>query len=138
RRVGMRYPVDAQLVGDAKESLRELNPLLDRKEDRSWRDTVEKQVAEWWRVIEDRAMLDADPMNPQRVVWELNPHLPDDAIRAADSCSSTNWWARVLKTRKGMLATLSGTLATMGPAVPYSIAAKFAYPHRPVIAFVGD
>jgi pyruvate dehydrogenase (quinone) len=138
RRVGMRYPVDAQLIGDAKETLRELNPRLQRKEDRSWREEIEHQVGEWWRVVEDRAMLDADPMNPQRVVWELNPHLPDDAILTADSGSSTNWWARALKIRKGMLASLSGTLATMGPATPYAIAAKFAYPHRPVIAFVGD
>jgi len=138
RRVGMRYPVDAQLIGDAKETLRELNPLLQRKEDRSWREEVERQVAEWWRVVEDRAMLDAEPMNPQRVVWELNRHLPDDAILAADSGSSTNWWARDLKIRKGMLASLSGTLATMGPAVPYAIGAKFAHPHRPVVAFVGD
>jgi pyruvate dehydrogenase (quinone) len=138
RRVGMRYPVDAQLIGDAKETLRELNPRLQRKEDRSWREEIEHQVAEWWRVVEDRAMLDADPMNPQRVVWELNAHLPDDAILTADSGSSTNWWARDLKIRKGMLASLSGTLATMGPATPYAIAAKFAYPHRPVIAFVGD
>jgi pyruvate dehydrogenase (quinone) len=138
RRVGMRYPVNAPLVGDAKETLRELNTLLERKEDRSWRKKVEEQVAEWWRVVEDRAMLDADPMNPQRVVWELNPHLPDGAILAADSGSSTNWWARDLKIRKGMLASLSGTLATMGPATPYAIAAKFAHPHRPVLAFVGD
>jgi pyruvate dehydrogenase (quinone) len=138
RRVGMRYPVNAPLVGDAKETLRELNPLLERKEDRSWRNEVEEQVGEWWRVVEDRAMLDADPMNPQRVVWELNPHLPDGAILAADSGSSTNWWARDLKIRKGMLASLSGTLATMGPATPYAIAAKFAHPHRPVLAFVGD
>jgi pyruvate dehydrogenase (quinone) len=138
RRVGMRYPVDAQLIGDAKETLRELNPLLERKEDRGWREQVEHQVAEWWRVVEDRAMLDADPMNPQRVAWELNAHLPDDAILAADSGSSTNWWARDLKIRKGMLASLSGTLATMGPATPYAIAAKFAFPQRPVIAFVGD
>ncbi len=138
RRVGMRYPVDAQLIGDAKETLRELNPRLQRKEDRSWREEIEHQVGEWWRVVEDRAMLDADPMNPQRVVWELNAHLPDDAILTADSGSSTNWWARDLKIRKGMLASLSGTLATMGPATPYAIAAKFAYPHRPVIAFVGD
>jgi pyruvate dehydrogenase (quinone) len=138
RRVGMRYPVDVHLVGDAKETLRELNPLLRRKEDRGWREEIEKQVAEWWRVVEDRAMLDADPMNPQRVVWELNGHLPDDAVLAADSGSSTNWWARDLKIRKGMLASLSGTLATMGPAVPYAIAAKFAFPHRPVVAFVGD
>jgi pyruvate dehydrogenase (quinone) len=138
RRIGMRYPVDVQLTGDAKETLRELIPLLERKQDRSWRKEIEDQVAEWWRVVEDRAMLDADPMNPQRVVWELNRHLPDDAILAADSGSSTNWWARDLKIRRGMLASLSGTLATMGSAVPYSIAAKFAYPHRPVIGFVGD
>ncbi|HZQ66137.1 MAG TPA: thiamine pyrophosphate-requiring protein [Gaiellaceae bacterium] len=138
RRVGMRYPADVHLVGDAKETLRELNQLLERKEDRSWREHIESQVAEWWRVVEDRAMQDADPMNPQRVVWALNSHLPDDVILAADSGSSTNWWARDLKVRKGMLASLSGTLATMGPATPYAIAAKFAYPHRPVIAFVGD
>jgi pyruvate dehydrogenase (quinone) len=138
RRVGMRYPADVHLVGDAKETLRELNPLVNRKDDRSWREHIEDQVAEWWRVVEDRAMLDADPMNPQRVVWELNTRLPVDAILAADSGSSTNWFARDLKIRKGMLASLSGTLATMGPATPYAIAAKFAYPHRPVIAFVGD
>jgi pyruvate dehydrogenase (quinone) len=138
RRVGMRYPVDAQLVGDAKETLRELIPLLRRKEDRSWREEIERQVAEWWRVVEDRAMLDADPMNPQRVVWELNGRLPADAILAADSGSSTNWWARDLKIGRHMKATLSGTLATMGPATPYAIAAKFAFPGRPVIAFVGD
>jgi pyruvate dehydrogenase (quinone) len=138
RRVGMRYPVDVQLIGDATETLRELNPLLRRKEDRAWREEVEHQVAEWWRVVEDRVHMDADPMNPQRVAWELNALLPDDAILAADSGSSTNWWARDLKIGKGMLASLSGTLATMGPATPYAIAAKFAFPHRPVIAFVGD
>jgi pyruvate dehydrogenase (quinone) len=138
RRVGMRYPVDVQLIGDAKETLRELNPLLERKQDRAWREGVEQQVAEWWRVVEERVHMDADPMNPQRVVWELNGRLPDDAILAADSGSSTNWYARDLKIRKGMLATLSGTLATMGPATPYAIAAKFAHPHRPVVAFAGD
>jgi pyruvate dehydrogenase (quinone) len=138
RRVGMRYPVDVQLIGDAKETLRELNPLLERKQDRSWRKLVEHEVAEWWRVVEDRVHMDADPMNPQRVVWELNGRLPDDAIVAADSGSSTNWYARDLKIRKGMMATLSGTLATMGPATPYAIAAKFAHPHRPVVAFAGD
>jgi pyruvate dehydrogenase (quinone) len=138
RRIGMRYPVDAQLVGDARETLHELIPLLQRKEERSWREQVEQQVSEWWRVVEDRAMLDAEPMNPQRVVWELNGRLPDDAILAADSGSSTNWYARDLKIRKGMMASLSGTLATMGPATPYAIAAKFAHPHRPVVAFVGD
>jgi pyruvate dehydrogenase (quinone) len=138
RRVGMRYPVDVPLVGDAKETLRALLPLLERKQDRNWRKFVEEQVAEWWRVVEDLAMMDADPVNPQRVIWELSQRLPDDAILAADSGSSTNWWARMLKLKPGNLASLSGTLATMGPAVPYAIAAKLAHPQRPVIAIVGD
>jgi pyruvate dehydrogenase (quinone) len=138
RHVGMRYPVDVPLVGDAKETLRALLPLLERKEDRGWRKQVESQVAEWWRVVEDLAMLDADPVNPQRVIWELSQRLPADAIVTADSGSSTNWWARMLKLKPGNLASLSGTLATMGPATPYAIAAKLAHPQRPVIAIVGD
>jgi pyruvate dehydrogenase (quinone) len=137
-RIAIRYPVDVQLVGDAKETLRELSKRLTRKDDRGWRAEVERQVAEWWRVVEDRAYLDAKPMNPQRVLWELSERLPEGAILAADSGSSTNWFARDLKLRTGMLASLSGTLATMGPAVPYAIAAKFAHPGRPVIALVGD
>src|SRR5205823_1114299 len=123
-------PVDVFLIGDAKDTLTELNRRLKRKEDRSWRESIEKAVREWWRVVEDLAMMDADPMNPQRVVHELSKQLPDDAIVAADSGSSTNWWARQLKLRRGNMASLSGTLATMGPGVPYAIAAKFAYPER--------
>ena len=138
RMIGIRYPVDVPLLGDAKETLKELIPLLERKEERSWRKDVESNVRDWWEVVEELAMQDADPMNPQRVVWELNQHLPEDAIICADSGSSTNWFARQLKLKKGNLASLSGTLATMGDAVPYAIAAKFAYPDRPVIAFVGD
>jgi pyruvate dehydrogenase (quinone) len=88
--------------------------------------------------MEDWAMQDGDPINPQRVAWELSKQLPDGCILAGDSGSSTTWFARDLRLRKGMRASLSGTLATMGPAVPYAIAAKFAYPERPVIAFVGD
>jgi pyruvate dehydrogenase (quinone) len=136
--VGLRYPMDVHLVGDAKETLRELIPRLERKSDRSWREQVEKSVQEWWELVERRAMMDADPINPQRVVWELSQRLPEGAIVTADSGSSTNWWARDLQLRKGMMASLSGTLATMGPAVPYAIAAKFAHPQRPVIALVGD
>jgi pyruvate dehydrogenase (quinone) len=136
--IGIRYPVDVFLIGDAKETLKELNGRLKRKEDRSWRETIEENVREWWRIVEDRALMDADPMNPQRVVHELSQRLPDDAIVTADSGSSTNWWARQLRLRRGNMASLSGTLATMGPGVPYAIAAKFAHPNRPVIAFVGD
>jgi pyruvate dehydrogenase (quinone) len=137
-RIGIRYPVDVPLVGDAKETLRELIPRLPRKEDRSWRERIEAQVDAWWRVLDALAHMDADPMNPQRVVRELSERLPENAIVTADSGSSTNWFARHLRMRKGNLASLSGTLATMGPGVPYAIAAKFAHPDRPVIAFVGD
>jgi pyruvate dehydrogenase (quinone) len=95
-------------------------------------------VAEWWRVLEGRAMNDANPVNPQRVFWELSPKLPDNCILSSDSGSSANWFARDLKIRRGMMASLSGSLATMGPGVPYAIAAKFAYPSRVAIALVGD
>ncbi|NOK10023.1 thiamine pyrophosphate-requiring protein [Corallococcus exercitus] len=138
RMLSIRYPMEVGLEGDAKETLRALLPQLKRKEDRSWREGVEKGVARWWKVLEARAMLDANPLNPQRVFWELSPKLPGDVILTADSGSSTNWFARDLKVRQGMLASLSGNLATMGCGVPYALGAKFAFPHRPVLAVVGD
>jgi pyruvate dehydrogenase (quinone) len=136
--IGIRYPADVQLIGDAKETLKALEPHLVRKEDRGWREQIEESVGDWWEIVERRSMMDGDPMNPQRVVHELSQVLPEDAIVTADSGSSTNWFARQLKLRKGNLASLSGTLATMVPGVPYAIAAKFAHPGRPVICFVGD
>jgi pyruvate dehydrogenase (quinone) len=134
----IRYPMEVPLVGDSAETLRALIPLLARKTDRSWRETIEKNVGEWWKVLEARAMNSADPINPQRVFWELSPRLPDNCILTADSGSSANWFARDLKIRRGMMATLSGNLATMGPGVPYALAAKFAWPDRVAIALVGD
>jgi pyruvate dehydrogenase (quinone) len=136
--LGLRYPMEVNLVGDAKETLRALIPLLERKQDRSWRDDVERWVAEWWETLEARAMNPAHPLNPQRVFWELSERLPDGSIVCADSGSGTNWYARDLKLRRGMLASLSATLASMGSAVPYAIAAKFAYPDRPAFALAGD
>jgi len=138
RMLGLRYPMDVNLHGDAATTLRALIPLLDRKNDRSWREEIEEDVADWWKLMETRAMLDADPINPQRLFWELSPRLPDDVILAADSGSAANWWARDLKVRPTMKASLSGNLATMGPGVPYVIAAKFAWPRRLAIALVGD
>jgi pyruvate dehydrogenase (quinone) len=138
RMLAIRYPMECALIGDAKETLRELNPLLERKEDRSWREHIEEEVGEWRRLLEERAMQDADPINPQRLFWELNDHLPDDAILTADSGSAANWFARDLRLGRGHMASLSGTLATMGPGVPYAIAAKFCHPHRPAVALVGD
>jgi thiamine pyrophosphate-dependent acetolactate synthase large subunit-like protein len=114
-----------------------LNGLYDAR-DRSWRESIEKEVTEWWRVLDDRAHDSAAPMNPQLVAHELSPRLPDGVILTADSGSSTNWWAQHLRLHQGMRASLSGNLATMGPGTPYAIGAKFAYPQLPVIAFVGD
>lgn len=137
--IGIRYPMDAHVVGDAKESLKQLIPMLRRKEDRGWRERIEKNVRTWNRTLEDRAGQHFEgKLNPQAVAQQLSPLLPDNAILTADSGSATNWWARHLKLRNGMRASLSGTLATMGPGTPYAIAAKFDYPDHPVIAFVGD
>jgi pyruvate dehydrogenase (quinone) len=138
RLVGMRYPMEVNLVGDAAETLRALLPHLRRKGDRAWRHKIEASIADWWKVLEARAMNDADPINPQRVFWELSSRLPDRCIITADSGSSANWFARDLKIRAGMMASLSGTLATMGPAMPYAVAAKFAWPDRCVVACAGD
>jgi pyruvate dehydrogenase (quinone) len=138
RRIGIRYPMDVHLVGDAKETLRALLPLLERKQDRSWQEQIQDSVQHWWHLMADRAQEAADPLNPQHVFWELSPRLPENCILTSDSGSAANWFARDLKLRRGMMASLSGTLATMGPGVPYAIAAKFAHPERPVIALVGD
>jgi len=138
RMLGIRYPMEVNLVGDSRETLRALLPKLHRKEDRSWREQIEQKVREWWELIEHRAQLPGDPLNPQLVFSELSKRLPDDAILAADSGSAANWYARNIRLRKGMRSSLSGTLATMGPGMPYAIGAKFAHPKRPVFALVGD
>jgi pyruvate dehydrogenase (quinone) len=139
RMVGIRYPLEVALTGDSRDTLKELIPLLERKQDRSWQEEIEDGVERWWKILEDRAHQSVDRgVNPTRVFHELSPRLPDRAILTSDSGSATNWWARQVKMRKGMKAALSGTLATMCPAIPYALAAKFAYPDRPVIAALGD
>ncbi|SFN73778.1 thiamine pyrophosphate-requiring protein [Nitrosospira briensis] len=138
RMISIRYPMEVNLVGDSAETLKLLIPLLKKKEDRTWRNRVESNVAEWWKTMEARAMEPANPINPQRVFWELSSRLPDNCILTGDSGSSAFWYARDLKIRRGMMASLSGGLATMGSAVPYAIAAKFAYPDRMIIAMAGD
>ncbi|MEU1891508.1 thiamine pyrophosphate-requiring protein [Streptomyces pristinaespiralis] len=136
--IGLRYPFEVNLVGDARETLRRLLPRLHRKESRSWRDGIERCVDRWWEVMQRRAAVDADPVNPEYVVHALDGLLPDDAIVTADSGSAANWYARHLRLRGRMRGSLSGTLATMGPGVPYAVGAKFAHPDRPAIALVGD
>jgi len=136
--LSLRYPMEVNLVGDSGETLRALLPMLESKQDSGWRDGIVKNVGEWWKTLESRAMQPANPVNPQRVAWELSSRLPDRVILTSDSGSCANWYARDVKIRRGMMASLSGGLASMGAAVPYAIAAKFAHPDCPVIALVGD
>lgn len=136
--MSIRFPMEVGLVGDAAETLRALLPRLKPKSDGAWRQGIEDDVAKWWKTLDDRAHQPAAPVNPQLVAWELSPRLPDRAIVTSDSGSCANWFARDLKMRRGMTASLSGGLASMGAAVPYALAAKYAHSDRPVIALVGD
>ncbi len=138
RMLSIRYPMEVNLQGDSAATLQALKPLLERKSERGWRQGIEKGVAAWWKLLEERAMADASPLNPQRVFWELSARLPERCILTSDSGSAANWYARDIRLRPGMMASLSGNLATMGPGVPYAISAKFAYPERVPIAMVGD
>jgi pyruvate dehydrogenase (quinone) len=136
--LGIRYPMDVNLQGDSKQTLRALIPLLQRKQDRNWRKKIESKINDWEKVMEERADVSANPINPQYIFRELSKRLPDNCIISADSGSTASWFARDLKIRRGMKASLSGNLATMCPGVPYSIAAKFAYPDRVPIGLIGD
>lgn len=138
RMLSLRYPMDVNLHGDSRLTLSRLIPMLNRKTDRSFQDKIVEEVKNWWNVMESRAHHGANPVNPQRLFWELSSHLPDNCILTADSGSAANWYARDVKVRRGMMASLSGGLATMCPGVPYALAAKMDYPDRPVIAMVGD
>lgn len=136
--LSLRYPCEVNLHGTARETLQRLRLLLHRKTDRDWRGRIETSLKEWRETLDARAMTKAHPVNPQRVVWEMSPLLPEDAIVTCDSGSCANWYARDYRVKRGQLASLSGGLASMGAAVPYAIGAKFAHPDRPVVALVGD
>jgi len=137
-RLSLRYPMEINMVGDSATTLRALLPMLTQKKESSWRRGIEQGLKEWWETLESRAMNSAEPLNPQRVFWELSPRLPDNAIITADSGSVANWFARDLKMRRGMKASLSGGLASLGAGTPYGLAGKMAYPDRTVIACMGD
>jgi pyruvate dehydrogenase (quinone) len=136
--LSLRYPCEVNLHGDAAETLRLLLPMLDHRTDRDWPDRIENWLTDWWETLEARAKTKAHPVNPQLVVWEMSPRLPDNAIVTSDSGSCANWYARDYRVKRGQMASLSGGLASMGAAVPYAIGAKFAHPDRPVVALVGD
>src|SRR5487761_2555647 len=126
------------MVGDSAVTLRALLPLLEQKPADGWRRSIETGMADWWKTLEERAMASADPINPQRVFWELSKRLPENCIMTGDSGSVANWYARDIRMRRGMMGSLSGSLASLGAATPYAMAAKMAFPDRPVIAFIGD
>jgi len=137
--LSLRYPMEVSLVGDSAETLRELLPLLEQKTDTRWRDDIAHWTGRWWNTLEKRALEPGRAgVNPQRSIWELSSRISADAIVTSDSGSVANWYARDLKVQRGMMCSLSGGLASMGAAVPYAIAAKFAHQDRPVIALVGD
>lgn len=136
--LSLRYPMEVNLIGDSAETLRALIPYVQHKTERSWREKIEANIKDWWKVIEARVMESADPLNPELVFWELSKRLPENCILSGDAGTATNWYGRIIKMRQGMMGSLSGSLATMGGAVPYAIAAKFAYPDRVPIALTGD
>ncbi|PYX52514.1 MAG: pyruvate oxidase [Acidobacteria bacterium] len=138
KRIGLRYPVEVGLVGDSRNTLRELIPLLKRKQDRSFLETAQAGMKDWWEVMEKQATWREKPMKPQVVAWELGNRLRNDAIVSCDSGTIATWWARHILARRGQMHTLSGNLATMAPGLPYTIAAQVAFPQRQCVAFVGD
>jgi pyruvate dehydrogenase (quinone) len=137
-RLSLRYPMEVNMVGDSATTLRALLPKLRQNADRTWTTEIEKNMKSWWQTLKDRAMDSAEPLNPQRVFYELSPRLPENAIITADSGSVANWYARDLKIRRGMKASLSGGLASLGAGTPYAVAGKMAFPDRTVIACMGD
>jgi pyruvate dehydrogenase (quinone) len=137
-RIGSRYPVDVGLVGDARPTVGALSKFIERKSDRSFLQKAQKGMADWWELMQDRALRDDVPIKPQRVAWELSELATDDAIISTDSGTITTWIARHFKMRGQQKFSCSGTLATMAPALPYAIAAQVAFPDRQSVAFVGD
>jgi pyruvate dehydrogenase (quinone) len=136
--LSLRYPMEVSMVGDSAVTLRALLPLLEQKPASDWRRGIETGVGKWWQTLDERAMMPADPINPQRVFWELSKRLPENSIMTGDSGSVANWYARDIRMRRGMMGSLSGSLASLGAATPYAMAAKMAFPDRVVIAFIGD
>jgi pyruvate dehydrogenase (quinone) len=136
--LSLRYPMEVSMVGDSATTLRALLPMLEQKPADGWRKGIEANIAAWWKTLEARAMQPADPINPQRIFWELSPKLPENCIITGDSGTVANWYGRDIKLRRGMKGSLSGSLASLGAATPYALAAKMAFPERVVIALIGD
>lgn len=137
QRISLRHPADVGLVGDAKNSLRALLPLLE-KHDKAFLEKAQKGKAEWQKLMEERGTRGDKPMKPQVVGWELGKRIPPNAIVTSDSGTITTWWARYVPALRGQKHSCSGNLSTMACGLPYAIAAAVAYPDRPVYCIIGD
>jgi pyruvate dehydrogenase (quinone)/pyruvate oxidase len=137
-RLGLRYPVDVPLAGDAAATLAELLPLLARNSDRAFLTQAQEGMKQWWALMEERGTRTDVPMKPQVPAWALNQALAPDAIVCGDSGTVTTWAARQIKSRRGQLFSFSGTNCSMAAGLPYALGAQAAYPGRQVVAFTGD
>jgi pyruvate dehydrogenase (quinone)/pyruvate oxidase len=137
-RMGLRYPVDVPLTGDARATLAAWLPMLTRNDNREFLTQAQDGMRDWWALIDERGTADQLPMKPQVPAWALNHALADDAIICGDSGTVTTWAARQIKVRKGMQFSFSGTNCSMAAGLPYAIGAQTAYPHRQVVVFTGD
>jgi pyruvate dehydrogenase (quinone)/pyruvate oxidase len=138
KRIGLRYPVEVGLVGDTRNTLQELAPLLQRKQDRSFLEKAQSEMQDWKKLMRERGTRRDKPMKPQVPAYEIGQRLRDDAIVTCDSGTITTFWARQIPAKRGQMHSVSGTLASMACGLPYALAAQVAYPDRQVVAFVGD
>jgi pyruvate dehydrogenase (quinone) len=138
RHLSLRYPMEVNLWGDAKTTLAALLPLLRQTEDLSWQDGIADAMRTWGDTVERAAKTKAEPVNPRLVFHTLNKQLPDDVIVTADAGTTADWYGHHIRLGRNMMGNLSGRLATMLAAMPYAIAAKFAFPERPVVCTIGD
>jgi pyruvate dehydrogenase (quinone) len=138
RHLSLRYPMEVNLWGDAKATLAALLPHLDHAEDRAWQEGVTDGMDKWRKVLEREANVKADPINPRLVYHVLNEKLPSDAIITADAGTTADWYGHHIALGPNQMGNLSGRLATMLAAMPYAVAAKFAFPERPVVCTIGD
>jgi pyruvate dehydrogenase (quinone) len=138
QRIGLRYPVEAGLIGDSRRTLQALVPYLRRNQDRGFLEKAQEGMKEWRKLMEQRGTRQDKPMKPQVAAWELGKRLASNAIVTCDSGTITTWWARQISAKRGQMYSLSGTLASMANGLPYALAAQVAYPDRQVVAFVGD
>src|ERR1019366_6405683 len=137
-RIGLRFPVEVGLCGDAKATIQALMEYLRRREDRSFLEQAQAGMRDWRELLRTRSHRDDMPLKPQVVANALNDLLADDAIVSTDSGTITAWAARYIQIKRNQLFSCSGNLASMANGLPYAIAAAIAHPGRQSVAFVGD